>query len=765
MKHFSRHSACYTGLLAGLIGGIVYILTTAPSLSWWDCGEFLATSCYLQIGHPPGAPLYSLLEHLFMLLAGGDVMRMAFYGNLLSAVAGGVTGAFLCWSIIRLAERLRLSRRYEEESTAPVAFSSLLAGATGSLIYTFCDTAWFNAVESEVYSLSMLFSAAIFWAGLRWYDCRDEQQAPRWLLLIALLLGLSYCVHQLSLLTIPALLLMYILKRHRSGLLKARLWPTLPLAALLFLIGTTPLLIIPIRAQANPPINEGNPSTWANFRAYMQREQYSHAPLYPRIWRVRNEGDLATYSTWCNDPQQPTLTENTQYFVGYQLGYMYLRYLMWNFSGRYNDRQGYLSLQNGQFLTGIPPLDRLLVGTSAKIPDSMNIAGHHVYYMLPLLLALIGMFFHLRRKKGDGWVVATLFAMSGVVLSVYLNHPAYEPRERDYAYILSFYAFAVWAGLGAQAVAQWLQRHLPGRWHKLSVLLLAVPLLMAWQNLDDHDRSNHHIPHDVATNYLNECGENAILLTYGDNDTFPFWYLQQVEGVRTDVQVINLNLFAGAWYQQQMAAQLAQQGTPILPLHEEGRHSILELLNMLVQQAPAAGRPIHLSHYVYDRYAALFAGHTAMVGFGYALSPTPCDSIDSEAFYRNATTSRWHGLEGVYIDEVSQRMLATYWQHVLSLADRFVAQGEKDKALHLLDKTCADIPTRYIDDLRIAHGVAKLYRAIGSEPQAQQLAAQVQRTLHDRLNYYNTLSPQARSYIPYTLQPLQQILAETNTAR
>ncbi len=552
MKHFSRHSACYTGLLAGLIGGIVYILTTAPSLSWWDCGEFLATSCYLQIGHPPGAPLYSLLEHLFMLLAGGDVMRMAFYGNLLSAVAGGVTGAFLCWSIIRLAERLRLSRRYEEESTAPVAFSSLLAGATGSLIYTFCDTAWFNAVESEVYSLSMLFSAAIFWAGLRWYDCRDEQQAPRWLLLIALLLGLSYCVHQLSLLTIPALLLMYILKRHRSGLLKARLWPTLPLAALLFLIGTTPLLIIPIRAQANPPINEGNPSTWANFRAYMQREQYSHAPLYPRIWRVRNEGDLATYSTWCNDPQQPTLTENTQYFVGYQLGYMYLRYLMWNFSGRYNDRQGYLSLQNGQFLTGIPPLDRLLVGTSAKIPDSMNIAGHHVYYMLPLLLALIGMFFHLRRKKGDGWVVATLFAMSGVVLSVYLNHPAYEPRERDYAYILSFYAFAVWAGLGAQAVAQWLQRHLPGRWHKLSVLLLAVPLLMAWQNLDDHDRSNHHIPHDVATNYLNECGENAILLTYGDNDTFPFWYLQQVEGVRTDVQVINLNLFAGARYQKKM---------------------------------------------------------------------------------------------------------------------------------------------------------------------------------------------------------------------
>ncbi len=760
MKHFHRHRSLYTGLLAGLTGGIVYTLTAAPSLSWWDCGEFLATSRYLQIGHPPGAPLYSLLEHLFMLLAGGDVTRMAYYGNLLSAVAGGATGAFLCWTIIRLAERLRLSRHEEGDTDEPTAFSSLLAGATGSLIYTFCDTAWFSAVESEVYSLSMLSSAGLFWAGLRWYDCRDEQQAPRWMLLISLLLGLSYCVHQLSLLTIPALLLMYILKRRRTGWRVVRLWPTLPLAALLFLLGTTPLLIIPIRAQANPPINEGDPSTWTNFRAYMQREQYSHAPRYPRIWRVRNDSDLATYSTWSDNPQQPTLMENAQYFAGYQLGYMYLRYLMWNFSGRYNDRQGYLSLQNGQFLTGIPPLDRMLVGTSAKIPAGMNNAGHNVYYLLPLLLALVGMFFHLRRKKGDGWVVATLFLMSGMVLSVYLNHPAYEPRERDYAYILSFYAFALWAGLGAQAVAQGLQRRLPGRWYKLAVLLLGVPLLMAMQNLDDHDRSNHYIPHDVASNYLNECGNRAILLTYGDNDTFPFWYLQQVEGVRKDVQIINLNLFTGSWYQQQVAAQLAQQGTPILPVQSGERHNLLELLTILVQQAPAEERPIHISHYVYERYAALFEEHTAMVGFGYALSPSPCDSIDCNAFYRNVMANRWHSLENVYIDEVSQRMLATYWRHVLTLADRLTQQGETDKALQVLDKTCTDIPTRYIDDLRMAHRAAKLYHTIGAAQQAQQLSAQVRHSLQEQLDYYNTLSPQARSYIPYTLLPLQQVLAE-----
>ncbi len=760
MKHFRKHSSLYTGLLAGLIGSIVYILTVEPSLSWWDCGEFLATSRYLQIGHPPGAPFYSLLEHLFMLLAGGDVTRMAYFGNLLSAVAGGATGAFLCWTVIRLAERLRLSRNTEETTTHSVAFSSLLAGATGSLIYIFCDTAWFSAVESEVYSLSMLFSSVIFWAGLRWYDCCDEQRAPRWLLLIALLLGLSYCVHQLSLLTLPALLLIYLLKRRRTGWHKARLFPTLPLAVLLFLVGTTPLLIIPIRAQANPPINEGNPSTWTSFRAYMQREQYSHAPLYPRIWRLRNDSDLATYSTWCDDPQQPTLAENAQYFAGYQLGYMYLRYLMWNFSGRYNDRQGYLSLQNGQFLTGIPPLDRMLVGTSAKIPDSMRNAGHNVYYMLPLLLALVGMFFHFRHKKGDGWAVAALFLTSGVALSVYLNHPAYEPRERDYAYILSFYAFSVWAGVGAQAVAQGLRRWLPSRWYKLSVLTLGVPLLMAVQNLDDHDRSRHYIPRDVAANYLNECGKNAILLTYGDNDTFPFWYLQQVEDVRTDVQIINLNLFASSWYQQQVAAQLAQQGTPILPLQSGERHNLLELLTILVQQAPAEGRPIHISHYVYDRYAILFEGHTAMVGFSYTISPMPCDSVAGEAFFHNVMTSRWHSLEEVYIDEVSQRMLATYWRHVLTLAEHLLAQDEKEKARQVLDKVCADIPTHHIDDLRIAHSAANLYRIIGAESHAQHLFSQVNHSLQEQWDYYATLSPLSRNYIPYTLQPLQEVQSE-----
>ncbi len=760
MTHLSLHRARYTGLLAGLIGGIVYVLTTEPSLSWWDCGEFLATSRYLQVGHPPGAPLYSLLEHLFMLLAGGDTTRMAYCGNLLSAVAGGATGAFLCWTIIRLAERLRLSRHGGAESDAPASFSSLLAGATGTLIYVFCDTAWFNAVESEVYSLSMLFSAVIFWAGLRWYDSRDERQSPRWLLLIALLLGLSYCVHQLSLLTLPALLLMYVLKRRRTGWHKARLWPTLPLAALLFMLGTTPLLLIPIRAQANPPINEGDPATWPAFRAYMQREQYSHAPLYPRIWRADSEHDRAAYSTWCDDPQQPTLMENMRYFAGYQLGYMYLRYLMWNFSGRYNDRQGFLSLQNGQFVTGIPPLDRALVGTAAPLPDSMAQAGHNVYYMLPLLLAVLGLFFHLRSRQDDGWVVATLFLTSGLLLSLYLNHPAYEPRERDYAYVLSFYAFAMWAGLGAQAVALWLRQRLPGRWYRLSVLLLAVPLLMAMQNLDDHDRSRRYIPRDVAYNYLNECGDNAILLTYGDNDTFPFWYLQQVEEVRSDVQVINLNLFATPWYQQQMAAQLAQQGTPLLPLqHDEQRH-ILDLLNLLVQRAPEAGRPIHLSHYVYDRYGALFAGHTACVGFGYAVSPTPCDSIDCTAFCRNVMAGRWHSLENVYIDEVSQRMLATYWRHVLSLADRLVEQNEPEQARRVLDKTCADIPTRYLDDLRIAHRAATLYGTIGATAPAQQLTLQVQHALRDRLAYYNTLSPQSQSYIPYTLHPLHELQDE-----
>jgi hypothetical protein len=784
MNSFRKHIALWMGLLVGLSGTIIYILTTEPSVSWWDCGEFLATSRYLQIGHPPGAPLFSLLERLFMLLAGGDVMRMAFWGNLLSAIVGGATGAFLCWSIIRLAERIRKRPGYTnstddkegdtEENSTP-SFSSVLAGTVGSLIYVFCDTAWFSAVESEVYSLSMFFSSVIFWAAIRWADCKDTGKAPRWILLVALLLGLSLGVHELSLLTVPALVVLYLFHRHHTGWKEAHLLPTLPLAALFFLLGLTPLLVIPIRANANTPINEGEPATYAAFKAYMGRDQYSHAPLYPRIWRPRSEEDCLYYQAWCDNPVHPQLKDNLQFFMGYQLEYMYLRYLMWNFSGRFNDRQGFCTLQNGQFITGIPPIDRILVGTGAKPPDSMPIAGHNVYFMLPLLLALIGLFFHSQHNKEDFWVVFTLFIVSGVGLSVYLNHPAYEPRERDYAYVLSFYAFAIWAGLGVQCIDLWLQRKTRGNWHKITVLTMCVPLLMASQNMNDHDRSSRLTPHDVALNYLNECKPNAILLTFGDNDTFPFWYLQYVEGKRTDVQIINLNLFCTEWYQRQIAAQLAQQGTALLPLQPNKDWSFMEPLELLMQNdkitdsptstdkdgTPIAKskllRPMYVSHYTQERYGILFDKHIKMVGFGYELSPERCDTIDCDAFYHNVMQNKWHSLEGAYIDDISQRLMKTYWNHVLILVDNLLNKGENNKVKAVLDKTCRDIPCRYMDDLLIAYRAAQAYDKVGATQQSNQLKTYIRKALKEQLAYYGTMSPKSRSFIPYTLQPLLEV--------
>lgn len=385
--------------------------------------------------------------------------------------------------------------------------------------------------------------------------------------------------------------------------------------------------------------------------------------------------------------------------------------------------------------------------------------------MLPLLLALIGFFFHARRRKGDFWTLFTLFIVSGVGLAVYLNHPAYEPRERDYAYVLSFYTFAAWAGLGAQCIDLRLQRRVKGQWHKVAILTMAVPLLMACQNMHDHDRASRLSPRDVAFNYLNECPPHAILLTFGDNDTFPFWYLQQVEGLRTDVQVVNLNLLATDWYQRQTAAQLARQGTPLLPTDMKERENVIDLLFLLMHNnrttdstgQPALLRPIHLSHYAKDQYGILFDGRLQLTGFGYELLPQHGDTVGCERFYHNVMQSQWHSLEGAYIDEISQRMMQTYWNHVLTLTDNLIDRGDTAKATAVLDKTCRDIPCRYMDDLRIAHSAAMAYQRAGATQQYNGLMTHVRNTLHEQMAYYATLTPHTRTFIPYTLQPLLEV--------
>ena len=553
------------------------------SVSWWDCGEFIATGYLLQVGHPPGAPVYQLLSHLFMLLSFGNPMLVAPLSNALSALAAGLTVGLLYLTILELTSHFQLS-------------TSHFPAAIGALCYLFCDTAWFSAVESEVYSLAMFFCALDVWLALRY---RRNGNA-RLLLLVALLLGLGVCVHLMTLLVVPALLLIVL-----PPLVRCRRWGWIvPAAVLFFVMGLTPYLMVPIRAAANPPINEGNPSSAESFMRYMKREQYAKAPLYPRMWRER---DAANWSDWTYGLDG--VAGNVVYYVNYQLGYMYGRYLMYNFIGR------------------------------------ENLKSHHiVVFALPFLLGLWGLLRHRRRSRWGFWTVMLLFLFGGAVLNLYLNHPCYEPRERDYAYVLSFYAFAIWIGVGTGEVLT--SPRLKGSLSRCLVVLLSLlaPLILAWGNWSDHDRHNCHSVHDIALNHLQSCDDGALLVTLGDNDTFPLWYLQQVERRRTDVEVCNINL--------------------------NGYTRTFTLIDSSLGK-----RPVFFSQYFVDRFGRYYEGHLRCEGFCWRLLPPDTNlwlhrvADHSSPFTSHLSPSiEWHITEHEYVDPVSARFLAT-WQRNLKLMD------------------------------------------------------------------------------------------------
>ena len=402
--------------------------------------------------------------------------------------------------------------------------------------------------------------------------------------------------------------------------------------------------VILVRAVADPPMNENAPADAFSLRYYLAREQYGSAPLfygptfaspykygpdgrpefdegeptYGRVDkaqpsdpdryvarapkdepvyegssmmlfpRVYDRGHAQMYNTWmgraADDMSQPTFGDNLTYFFNYQLTYMYWRYFMWNFAGRQNDLQGDGGLLRGGAATGIPFVDSFFYGDSDTHPEDMTAnKGHNVYYALPLILGLIGLFFQIgrgRRGVESFWVTFMLFFMTGIAIVLYLNQYPGQPRERDYAYVGSFYAFAIWVGFGVAAIATTASRYLskqpakktsdedaPGTLSTAaagvaSLVLLLIPIQMAGQNWDDHDRSGRTVASDMGRNYLESCEPNAILFCYGDNDTFPLWYAQEVEGIRTDVRTVNLSYLSGDWYIDQMKKK-AYEGKPL----------------------------------------------------------------------------------------------------------------------------------------------------------------------------------------------------------
>lgn len=668
MNNFRKYNLLF-GWLSFLVALIVYLLTIEPSVSLWDCGEFIASSYKLQVGHPPGAPLFMILGRFFSLFT-SNTENVAKMYNSLSAISSAFTILFLFWTISHLLKKIFIK---SEEDYTPTNYVLILGSSlVGALAYTFSDTFWFSAVEAEVYATSSLFTAVVFWAILKWENIADDKNANRWLILIAYLIGLSIGVHLLNLLAIPAIVLVYYFRKYkvsRNGIIKAILVAIAILGSIMYIIipglvrvatwfellftnglgfhfntglviyimlllgllsygiyrsqfrkknvllntilvsltviiiGYSSYAMIIIRSLAEPPMNENRPDNAFALLSYLNREQYGDRPLvtgnqynaefesveytkpvyklneetnkyevaykkaevkykdskilFPRMYS-RNSQHKQAYVQFgsIKDPANPTYLDNIEFFLNYQVGHMYLRYFLWNFVGKQDDIQSNGGILNGNWISGIKAIDKAHIGNQSELTDDMlNHPARNTYYFIPLILGFIGLFFHLKKNVKDFWIIMFLFILTGIAIVVYLNQSPFQPRERDYAYAGSFYAFSIWLGMGVAGLAVILQK-----WMKLKIAgifsfliaFLGAPVLMATQNWNDHDRSGRYLARDIAKNYLESCDENAILYTVGDNDTFPLWYAQEVEGVRTDVRVVNMMLFNTEWHIDQM---------------------------------------------------------------------------------------------------------------------------------------------------------------------------------------------------------------------
>ena len=662
-----------TALLVFVVAAVTYLLTIEPTASFWDCGEFIASSYKLEVGHPPGNPAFQLFARFFTIF--GDNMHAAMLVNALSAICSALTILFLYLTVVWFAKRLA-GRRNEGGYSVAEAAAIMGSGVVGALAYCFSDTFWFSAVEGEVYAMSSLFTALVFWAMTRWYDTADSPGANRWIVLIAFLMGISIGIHLLNLLAIPALVFMYYYRSRENGrftfweflkisfvgmailgVLNFIIIPWLPklaayfdlffvnslglpynsgaaffmiaLLALCFygifytlgkgkvfwntallcfttiIIGFSIFSIDIIRSSAKTPTNEYQPDNAFTLVRYLSREQYGSTPLlygqafnaepvdwkkeyywaplngkykkvegpgnpvygasgkmlFPRMWSyMPDHADF--YNLYRKHPEssvRPTMGENLNFFFDYQLNWMYWRYFMWNFAGRQNDIHAPSeNLFHGNWESGIKFIDDIRLGNQDDAPAILaQNKGKNHYYFLPLLLGLLGLCFQFGGDKRGFWLNLLMFFMTGIAVVLYLNQPPFQVRERDYAYAGSFYFFSAWIGLGVMALWSFIKNKLSARSGlpatvALTVACLGVPALMAAQNWDDHDRSGRRTAPELGSNYLKSVGPQGTLVTHGDNDTFPLWYAQEVENVRTDVRICNTSLLGTDWHIDQM---------------------------------------------------------------------------------------------------------------------------------------------------------------------------------------------------------------------
>ena len=721
------------GWLCFISAVIIYGLTAEPTVSFWDSGEYILSASKLNVGHPPGAPLFQMLGAFFSIFA-IEQSQIGFIMNLMSGVASAFTVLFMFWSISILLSKISSSLKSKTDNYLTILISSFIA----SLSFIFTDTFWFNAVETEVYAMATLIMSLLFYLGLRWEQEMHLPKGNRWLILISFVVGLSFGVHFMGLLTIPAIGLIYFFKNYKpitikkfilanvvvvgilmfvfkllapnvlryfsvlevffvnsvglpfnsgtiiAGILLVTFFyyllnytiknnlktlNTVSLCVLFILIGFSSWIMLPIRANSDVVINENDPADARQLLAYYNLEQYpkthlfygplftdqysgldeenpynddkpkyekdltqnkyvivnnyknasqnfnsEHASILPRMWssehasnylrytgfldyevkkKYRNQAEakelidlvndfksrtyqgdvdyeehhkfLKNYGTYL-DIEKPSLISNVKYLIQYQLGYMYWRYFMWNFSGRQDDIQGRMDM-HGNWISGLNFIDEIHLGLSQEnLPsDVAQNKSRNKYYMIPFIIGLIGLYFLYNKDKELFWTMLVFFIFTGIAIQVYTNVRPFEPRERDYSVVGSFYVYCIWIGFGIFSLIRSAEHFINSKYTKLltiPVFLLILPINLASSNWDDHDRSGRYTARSMAIKYLESCEPNSILFTIGDNDTFPLWYLQEIEGVRTDVRVLNTSLFNTDWYIDQMKRK-AYESDPI----------------------------------------------------------------------------------------------------------------------------------------------------------------------------------------------------------
>lgn len=599
------------GWIIAILSTALYTLTQYPTISFWDGAEFVATSSTLQIPHPPGAPFFQLL---------GSIIPLTYLMPIFSGLS-----VMMFYHICVYA----LSR-FSQMRPGIIASSTI-----GALTFAVLDSQWFCANETDVYPLSLLLSLLSIFLTIKW----TKTHRVNYLILTCLLLGLSLCVHQLTLLSLPAICLIIYFDKRKTTFKGAILYLLLSLLLIFFiqfalptfliwifsshsiikiiiflffiaflifisykkskpillystlglifiLIGLSTYIIIPIRANSGVPINQYNPKDVKQFANYYNRENFTKPPLiygqyftalppenfeitengqlkpifakeqktiFPRMWNYESISYENGYIEWVGQPEEtviingeerpkPSFKQNLQFFFSYQLNYMYFRYLLNNFSGKVNDVQGYGDYKNSQWTTGIKYVENKMNINSQTINPQAK-KGHNLYYAIPLLLVIIGLFYHLRKDSKFFLVNFVLFFFTSIALVLYLNQAAYQPRERDYVFLLSFASLSLWLTIGIYSISQTIANIIRLRRPiYVTPLFIALPIYVGIENFDDHNHAGQYTARNFAVSMLESCDKNAILFVNGDNDTFPLWYAQAVEGIRTDIRVINLQL-------------------------------------------------------------------------------------------------------------------------------------------------------------------------------------------------------------------------------